>query len=235
MQNDYLKILLIRLIIPLIVLLFFVKCFAITVLEIDTGVDKSHERIARHIKNTNIEIDANGHGTHIAGLILANTCKEVELVSCKWYEVLNGDFNKYLNCLKEAIKLKPDIINISSGGTNYNKEEFKLLTKLSDLNVIIVVAAGNNGKNLLMSGNDYYPAKYDIKNIIPVGNLDIDGQINITSNYGLTKEVYEMGTQILSTLPKENYGIMSGTSMSAAIRTNRILLQKCKELEEKRN
>ena len=57
----------------------------IRVLEIDTGVDTSHPEIAVHIKNKNSILDYfdfNGHGTHIAGLILKNTCPEVQLQSC---------------------------------------------------------------------------------------------------------------------------------------------------------
>lgn len=219
----------------LLILLISVTCAAkIRVISIDTGIDKSHEEINLHLPKNPINIldyqDYHGHGTHIAGLILNNTCPEVELESCSWFSIVNpnGDYKDYINCLRNAILEKPDFINISSGGPNYDQEEFNLLTILSNMGVKIIVAAGNNGKDLSKTTN-YYPAKYKIKNLIPVGNLYSNGERNITSNYGLENEVWEPGTEINSTLPYNKYGRMTGTSQATAKYTNKLLLQKCNE------
>lgn len=216
----------------LLTLLFIpVICCAknITVLMIDKGIELSHVEIKSHIKKENWnKPDYNSgseHGTHIAGIILKNTCKEVELQSCTYEK-------NFYECLIEAIVNKPDIVNISAGGEDFDKQELSLLKQLK---IPIIVAAGNNAKNLLFPGNDYYPAKYELKNIISVGNLDQDGNINITSNYGLSNEVWEIGTEVYSSWPNNKYGIMTGTSQATAKRTNRILLQMCDKLNEKRN
>lgn len=224
--------------IVLLLIIPFICAAKITVLELDTGIDRSHPQINSHLpKNPANVLDyipIKNHGTHVAGLILKNVCDEVELESCSWFDVLNpnGDFKEYLACLKMAAELKPDIINISAVGTHYEKEEFDLLKKLSDMGIIIVVAAGNEGRNLLLPGNDFYPAKYALNNLIPVGSLDKNGIISSFSNHGLTNEVYESGVDIRSTWPNGTYGFMTGTSQATAIHTNRILLEKCKKLHE---
>jgi subtilisin family serine protease len=203
------------------------QCKTINVLIIDKGIELSHSEIKSHVNQKNWSAAAYNskypHGTHIAGLILKNTCKEIELQSC----IYETDFNK---CLQFAIKINPNVINISAGGPGSYDEEFKLLKQLSDNNVKIVVAAGNDHKNLLFPGNEYYPAKYELKNIIPVGSLDYRGEIAKSSNYGLPNEVWEIGTSVLSTLPNKKWGYMSGTSQATGIRTNRILLEMCKKL-----
>lgn len=123
-----------------------------------------------------------------------------------------------------------DVINFSSGGKYYEEEEFKILTQIGNKGTKIVVSAGNNGQDL--NSFNYFPAKYNIKNLIPVGSLNEDGRISPSSNYGLENEVYEIGNHVLSTLPSGNYGYMSGTSQATAIKTNKILLELCKKNEK---
>lgn len=217
----------------LLILLISSVCYAkIRVLEIDTGVSKnSHSEIDNHLPKNVINIldflDYNGHGTHVAGLILNNTCSQVELESCSWFGIDNpkGNWNDYMNCLRLAVLNHPDFVNISSGGPNYEQEEYNLLMMLSSLGTKIIVAAGNNGQDL--NKFDYYPAKYKIPNLIPVGSLLPDGSRSRTSNFGLKNEVYELGFEVMSTLPNGLYGKMSGTSQATANYTNRLLKVKC--------
>lgn len=222
----------------LLIILFSITCAAkIVVFEIDTGVQKgAHKQIDDHLPGITNQIDYkddNNHGTHVAGIILKNVCKEVELQSCSYY------FNKKpfdiftIECLKAALTIKPDVINISWGGPNPIAEEFELLTKLSNNGTKIVVSAGNNNLNLLLG--DYYPAKYNIKNLTPVGSLNKNGFKSSFSNYGLLNEVYESGEDIKSTLPNGKYGTMSGTSQATAAHVNKLLLEICKKLENKNN
>lgn len=226
-------------IITIIVAFFALKSNAgqkIVVLEIDTGVDGySHVEIRSHMPR-NIDdplnwFDGNGHGSHISGLILKNTCSQVELQSCSWFKLNStGDWNEYLNCIRIAGSLKPDVINISSSGSNYDAEEFQILKELSDSGTKIVVAAGNNGKNLQYY--HVYPANYDIKNLIVVGNIEDNGRRSITSNFGLPNEVYMPGVKVYSTLPGERWGYMTGSSQSTAQYTNKLLLEKCAQLKQ---
>src|SRR5271165_3842138 len=65
----------------------------IKVLEIDTGLDGKHLDLMFHLdkKDMNLHpqnyVDYHSHGTHIAGLILKDTCNDVVLYSCKYFEV----------------------------------------------------------------------------------------------------------------------------------------------------
>jgi major intracellular serine protease len=222
----------------LIVLIF---CSSITfardikVLIIDTGVDLTHIEIRNHVNMkywtdyTNY-FDGNYHGTHIAGLIVKDICPEVVLESCRYYDLNNGqtNFTNSLNCFKTALKGHYDVINYSSSGTDESQAEYNAIKLLSDKGTIIVVAAGNNGLDLGHPHNKSYPAKYGIKNVIVVGNLDGDKR-NVSSNYGLKGMVWENGTNVLSTFPGGKYGRMTGTSQSTAIYTNRILKGMCNE------
>jgi len=227
-------------IITIIVAFFTLKTNAgqkILVFEIDTGTDGySHKEIREHINLNNEDplnyFDGNGHGTHIAGLLLKGVCSEVKLKSCSWFKLnANGDWNEYLNCVRIAGSLKPDFINISSSGSNYDAEEFQILKELSDGGTKIIVASGNNGKDLSKEMK-VYPANYDIKNLIVVGNIEDNGQRSLTSNFGLSNEVYEKGVKVYSTLPGNKWGYMTGSSQSTARHTNKLLLEKCQQLKK---
>lgn len=221
----------------LIILIISVSLSArtIKVMVIDTGVSLSHDEISSHVKDLNPinYIDDHGHGTHVAGLVLKNTCKEIELISCKYFyekDEANERIIKTINCFKEALKQKVQIINYSSVGSAYFKEEYKVIQQLEKAGIILVTAAGNENKDISMNSNPAYPAKYNLKNIIVVGNLNDDGSKVFSSNYGLKGMVWEKGMHQYSTLPYNKFGYMSGTSQATAKRTNRILIKWCQKL-----
>jgi subtilisin family serine protease len=72
---------------------------------------------------------------------------------------------------------------------------------------------------------DYFPACYDDR-IVVVGNL----QDNIdevkrapSSNYGSYIKRWEIGTEVLSTLPGGKFGRMTGTSQATAVATGKLV------------
>jgi major intracellular serine protease len=222
------KVLLV-LLISLILALFSINSFgkAITVYVIDTGTDLSHEEIRSHVNmkywnnDQNYE-DFHGHGTHIAGIILKDTCKEVELYSCKYYDLSNIS-NNPIECFKKALIKHYDVINFSGGGKGYSQEEYDVIKAIKS---IIIVAAGNENEDISIW--HYYPASYELPNVITVGNLD--GKIKAqSSSFGLKNMVWEQGTSIFSTFPGGRYGIMTGSSQATANHTNRILKKMCEE------
>lgn len=218
--------------ISLLILLFSSIVYAkdITVMSIDTGVDLSHQLLKDHAINVNDDDyrDYNSHGTHVAGVILKNTCSQVKFISCRYYhEFWEIPSKNSLTCFKKAIDLKVDYINFSSGGENPNEIEKLLIKTLIENGTKVVVAAGNENQ---FQGN-YYPAKYDVKDLIVVGNLKLKGVKHKLSNWGYKNMVWEIGTKVKSTLPNGQFGIKSGTSMAAAIRTNKLLRQECRKLK----
>lgn len=220
--------------VSLVLLFFTLTSYAktISVLEIDTGVDLTHEQIRSHVNmanwngNSDYE-DFHGHGTHIAGLILKDVCPEVELTSCKYYELEQdgkSNIDKTVTCFKKALIKHFDFINYSSGGQEFSQIEHDTLQKIK--NTLIVVAAGNDGHDLSMW--HYYPASYELPNEISVGNLNGNDK-NKSSNFNLKGMVWEQGTNILSTYQGGRYGIMTGTSQATAIHTNRLIRSMCEK------
>jgi subtilisin family serine protease len=209
----------------------------IRVLIVDTGVSISHAEFRPFINMKDWESDAyfdlSGHGTHVAGIILDHVCPQVELISCKFYNPLDDtkehNMNRGIACFKRALKEHIDIVNYSAGGQESSDEEFQVLKQISDKGIKIVVAAGNAGKDLSTDDYNYYPAKYNLKNIIVVGNLEKNGKRNLTSNYGLEEMVWEVGTKVWSTLPANSWGFMTGTSQSTAVHTNKLIRKMCQE------
>lgn len=200
---------------------------------IDTGVSLSHMEIKQHVnpklQGTSDYIDLHSHGTHIAGILLKDVCPEVELISCKYF--VDDDENaekriaKTVYCFMEAKRLNVDLVNYSSSGPSKYEAEYLIIRQLIQSGTKVVVASGNNFSNLKY--HPVYPASYNIKGLIVVGNLNPDGSRNILSNYGLKDMSWEIGTNILSTLPKGRYGYMTGSSQATAIKSNKLIKDMC--------
>jgi CSLREA domain-containing protein len=85
---------------------------------------------------------------------------------------------------------------------------------------ILFVAAAGNG-NILGQGVDldrepFYPASYDLANVISVAATGPNDELARFSNYGATTvDLAAPGIGVLSTLPGARYGTANGTSMAA--------------------
>lgn len=168
--------------------------------------------------------DNHGHGTHIAGLI-AREAEGVDycLVIIKFYDPKAPFTNNLDNTIKafnHAIEEGVDIINYSAGGIAPDERERKIVLKAISKGIRIVAAAGNERSNI--DKHPYYPASYSLF-IEAVGNVDEQGKVAPSSNYGRNVASYRMGSNVLSLLPDNQYGYMTGTSQAAAIRTGEIV------------
>lgn len=185
---------------------------------VDTGLD---------FHNTNIKIcdnghadftgngmnDVNGHGSNVSAIIdeYAGDTKHCQIIIKYYNKDKSYDF---VAALKYAIKLKPDIINVSSTGTDPSPEERAIINKALSKHIIIIAAAGNEGKNLDINCN-FYPVCY--KGVIGVGNLINPFRRNPSSNYGKFL-VWEIGTNITA-----GGKTLSGTSQSTAVLTGKLV------------
>ena len=203
----------------------------IKVMIIDSGVSLSHTELLIHAKDPKNEYDYDdpiGHGTHIAGLVVKNTCLKIELISCRYINSsTNASISVSNSCLKRALEEKIDYINYSSGGQDFNLEEYNLFKKIISSGIKVIVSAGNERVDLSKNCN-YYPACYRIPGMTIVGSKN-NGKKAYYSNYGLKEMKWEEGTDIISTLPQGQWGKMSGTSQATAIRTNRLLRKECQK------
>lgn len=212
----------------------------IKVLEIDTGVDQFNLNISPYLNKDHIEknrtdyIDDHGHGTHIAGLIIKDTCSEVELYSCKYFKlkdnVPNGNINREINCFNIASTMGLDMVVYAGGGTDPNDDEKAAIQKLDTAGVVVVVAAGNEHTNL--HKHPYYPASYAFPNMVVVGNLDDNTKkIAQSSDYNFHRMAFKVGMGVDSTLPGNTHGRMTGTSQATAEMANAMLKFRCESVK----
>lgn len=176
--------------------------------------------------------DLHGHGTHVAGIIgavtdpkagISGVAPNVSIMPVKYYSDSNPGSVNLANTIKAihfAVDNGAKIINYSGGGPSYSHEERLALKRAEAAGILVVAAAGNEKQDTDIPENYYYPAAYGLSNIITVAATDINNQLLDRSNWGKTKvDVAAPGQDILSTLPKNRYGTMSGTSQATAFVT----------------
>ncbi|MCC2678028.1 MAG: Serine protease/subtilase [Pseudobdellovibrio sp.] len=174
--------------------------------------------------------DNHGHGTHIAGIVGAEAANgkgisgispKVSLMILKYYDpkVPNTDnLKNTVASIQYAVKMGAHIINYSGGGIEYSQEEFEAVQAAEKKGILFVAAAGNERSN--SDQNHYYPADYPLKNIISVTAIDPTTEVLSSSNYGVqTVDIAAPGQNILSCLPNNSYGLMTGTSQATAFVT----------------
>jgi thermitase len=177
--------------------------------------------------------DNHGHGTHIAGIIgakggnnfgISGVAPNVSLMILKYYDPKASNTNNLkntINAIRYAIKMKAHIINYSGGGTDYSAEEYEAVKEAERAGILFVAAAGNERSNTDESGKHYYPADYELSNIISVTAVNKD-EIKVlpSSNYGVrTVDLAAPGENIYSALPNNSFGFMTGTSQATAFVT----------------
>lgn len=193
---------------------------------IDTGVDISHPDLSSKIvqgydfanKDSNPQ-DDQGHGTHVAGIIAADTNNGKGVSGVSWgakimpVKVLGSDGSGNDFDIAKGIIYAADngakVINLSIGGPWYSSTLADAVYYAYSKGVIVVAAAGNDGDNTIN-----YPAGYD--NVIGVAATDQNDKRASFSNYNSTVDVSAPGVEILSTYydGSHSYAYMSGTSMA---------------------
>ena len=177
--------------------------------------------------NSNDIADSHGHGTHVSGIIASekNIISKVEgvaptakLMVIKYYEEeckTCSPLKATIEGIKYAIKMKADIINYSSGGSEYHPRERQVIQQAIDSGIVFVAAAGNNSQD--SDKVPYYPADYDIPGLISVAAIAPNSSLAKISNFGKKSvDIAAPGEQIYSTLPGYSAGFMTGTSQATA-------------------
>lgn len=201
---------------------------------IDTGIDFNNKELRSKlwtprgkisatnfgedlVNNSFAPHDENGHGTHIAGTILG-LFPSAKVYVLNYYnpkDLGHVNLERFYKAINMAIDAKVDVINISGGGPESSMEELAVLKRAREKNILIV-AAGGNERYTLSKENTYYPAQYNLENIISIKNLDTDGRKMASSNDGAEIQVGVLG-RIYSYVLNNCAGKMVGTSQSTAV------------------
>ncbi len=212
---------------------------------IDTGIDPTHKALVRNLwrqpnsKNSNVfgwnfvtdhpnPVDDHGHGTHVAGIIgavgdpesgVSGVAHNVSIMAVKYYWEANSGKVNLANTVKAinyAVDHGAKIINYSGGGPEFSEDEYLAIKRAEAHGVLVVAAAGNEHQNSDVPENYYYPAAYQLSNIISVAATDMNNMLLASSNWGSKVDVAAPGENIYSTLPQNRYGMMTGTSQATA-------------------
>jgi hypothetical protein len=79
--------------------------------------------------------------------------------------------------------------------------------------ILFINAAGNDNDNVAFE--DYYPAAFDLPNLLVVGAVDKAGDVTSFTSFGPTVDVYANGYEVESYLPGGERLAASGTSASS--------------------
>lgn len=174
------------------------------------------------------------HGTHVSGIIAASrnndkgmkgVANNVKIMAVR--AVPDGDeYDKDVALgLRYAVDNGAKIINTSFGKAYSPKKKwvYEAIQYAASKDVLIVNAAGNDGKNIDVEKtypNDSRDLKIEISdNFLTVGAMSANYNETLPasfSNYGkINVDVFAPGVQIYSTTPENGYEKYSGTSMAA--------------------
>ncbi|MDY6892457.1 MAG: S8 family serine peptidase [Chloroflexota bacterium] len=214
---------------------------------LDTGIDLSHPDLDDKdvtgydfLAGDNNPTDTYGHGTHVAGIALAETNNSVGTAGIGYSPAIQvmplrvGDeYGIPTSASVDAIYYAADnganVINMSYGGRFGSAAEQQAINYAWDKGVVVVASSGNDGSGLVS-----YPAAFT--NCIAVGSTNWNDKLAPYSNKGRDLDVVAPGGDmshyddlggIYSTMPTydvylttaysydKNYDHLQGTSMAA--------------------
>ena len=204
---------------------------------IDTGIDYKHPYLGGgfgpgykviggydFVNKDNDPMDDNSHGTHVAGIVAAKApaytgvAPEALLLA---YKVLDasgsGASSTVLAAIEKAVNDKVQIISMSLGGPGSPDDPVSTaVNRATELGVVVIVAAGNNGPLPESIGSPGVA-----REAITVGATDKNDVIAQFSSRGpipgldvVKPEVMAPGVKILSTVLNGGEASYNGTSMA---------------------
>lgn len=204
---------------------------------VDSGADLNHPLIKNNlwhnpidnsvgydfVQNDNDPTGAFYHGTHVAGIVSSVSNKSVDLMILRFMDDNGVGYTggaasaiDYATLMKNR-GVNVVAINCSFGGIlSYSIPLADSIKRASDNGINVILAAGNNSSDIDVTPR--YPGSFSYANTITVGAINPDLSLAGYSNYGKNSvTVAAPGTDIVSSLPNNNYGSVSGTSMATAV------------------
>jgi subtilisin family serine protease len=179
-------------------------------------------------------MDDNNHGTHVSGTIGAVGNNGVGLAGVNWNVRImalkylgadgHGATSNAVDALNYATMMRRDHgINIhltsnSWGGGGFSQALYDAIEASGQQDMLFVAAAGNGGPDDIGDDNDtipFYPATYNLDNIISVAATNDDDVRAGFSNFGAnTVDLGAPGVSVRSTIAGGGYANFNGTSMA---------------------
>lgn len=167
--------------------------------------------------------DADGHGTHVAGTIgaesnnaqgTAGVVWQCQIMPLRFIGPFGGSTSDAIAAIDYAVAAGCKLSNNSWGGGGFSSALQNAIAQADAAGHLFVAASGNDGRNT--DSQPAYPASYSNPNIISVANINNRGGMDSTSNYGSTTvDLGAPGTDIASTYNGNSYVWSSGTSMAS--------------------
>jgi len=150
------------------------------------------------------------HGTHVSGTIAAIGNNGEGITGVNWNTSITplrifgafgyGDTAKAIEAILYAANNGAKVINASWGGGGFSQALYDAISYANDKGCLFVAAAGNSSND--NDTNPFYPASYDLPNIISVAATNHNDNLASFSNYGVTSvDVAGPGVNILSSIP----------------------------------
>ncbi|WP_114577629.1 S8 family peptidase [Saliphagus sp. LR7] len=159
------------------------------------------------------------HGTHVGGIAAGGTdngtghagISDCSLLSARALdESGGGSLSDIADAITWSADQGADVVNLSLGGGGSTTTMQNAVSYAQNQGSLVVAAAGND-----YGASVSYPAAYD--ECLAVSALDPDGSLAAYSNVGEEIELCAPGSNVLSTIPWDDYDQLSGTSMASPV------------------
>jgi thermitase len=222
---------------------------SVTIAIVDTGVDAAHQDLdgafwinddgangydyVRQTSSTYVDADRDWHGTAVAGIAgaraddgygMAGVAPGVSLLVARIYESestsepprIVGGVGSAADAIRAVANAGADVILLTWG---INEPNDDLLAAISDVEVPVVAAAGNDGVDLSSSSQQRFPAAYQLPNLVTVAASDRNGALvdsDRPSNFGESVvDLAAPGEAIVSLTAGGQHQLFDGTSFAA--------------------
>lgn len=204
---------------------------------LDTGIDLDHQDlnvnermsinftqqglVVDEFKGSDSPEDANGHGTHVAGIIGAinnnigtvGIAHGAELVAVRVLDKEGrGASSMVLKGLDYVafVGLPGNVLNISLIGKGSVIVD-EAVAQVATRGVLVAIAAGNQGGDI----QQWSPARLNTEHVYTISAMDQFKSFAEFSNHGAGVDFSAPGVAVQSTYLNGQYASMSGTSMAA--------------------
>lgn len=190
---------------------------------VDSGCDLSHKDLIQNLVTGKNFVgngppeDDNQHGTHVTGIICAEdndigivgVAPKAKVMPIKVLDKHGtGSYEQVAEGIRWAVDHGADMICMSLGAPAPIQQVRKAIQYAHKKNIPVFCAAGNSG----FTKDVFFPASYP--ETIAIGSISENFDRSKFSCTGKNLDFMAPGEKILSTVPKNWYAILSGTSMA---------------------